>query len=296
MSEIIEYSATDFETFIEKLSEAKIKLQKRRQNLIQHHKFLSDKDEEISSQSPAVFWFRGHGDAAWELRPTYDRKYFSRDPNNGSKGISEQMLEREYKDIFDSLPESLHPQSTIEIFSIAQHYGAPTRLLDMTKDVWTAIYFAFHKSSRFDTHRIIILDAQSLYENTWQLYKITDSYPQIPRLFLPPDQAKYKQTIDWGRAQLGDEQKLPIPIDVLPNSPRIANQHGAFIRFWDDKYKALEWWEVAQQHMAYINIPETARNTFCKYLDALCIDDFYIDGYNDIVSQNILNKIEQLKL
>jgi hypothetical protein len=46
------------------------------------------------------------------------------------------------------LKDELQPETTLEYFSLLQHFGAPSRLLDFTKSPYIAAYFAFEQATK----------------------------------------------------------------------------------------------------------------------------------------------------
>ena len=101
--------------------------------------FLNSRDALINGSI-----YRGHSDAAWKLIPAlYRRK--SRMLVAGP--LSEAYLVRENLSLdafFNRASNLLDPnaRSPVRDRIIAQHYGVPTQLLDWTRDVIVATYFA----------------------------------------------------------------------------------------------------------------------------------------------------------
>ena len=94
--------------------------------------------------------FCGHADAGWELKPKLYR--------DGALGVEklfrfEEELRGEFKRRGSQLAEGLKlPAYDDEWgwYSLMQHYGAPTRLLDWSDGALTALYFAVRETRRDD--------------------------------------------------------------------------------------------------------------------------------------------------
>ena len=80
----------------------------------------------------AELLFRGHSDVDYKLQPILARK-----PNDVAK-------ERNYIELAKyKLPDIFRDtMSPVEMLALLQHYGVPTRLLDLTENALVALYFA----------------------------------------------------------------------------------------------------------------------------------------------------------
>jgi hypothetical protein len=83
------------------------------------------------------FWFRGHEDIEWELCPSALRYDASATRTRAILSLSEFRRIQEYR-----LTKPPAPKETFKWLQVAQHYGHPTRLLDWTQSLATALYFA----------------------------------------------------------------------------------------------------------------------------------------------------------
>ena len=109
----------------------------------------NNKDEESNVYYNA--WFRGHRDSRHKLIPTIYRK-FTDNKNIKFNGRNWGELEQTEKKLLTRFRcEAFHKidnnftKNEYMMFSVMQHYGASTRLLDFTESLQIAIFFALEK-------------------------------------------------------------------------------------------------------------------------------------------------------
>ena len=93
------------------------------------------------------YFFRGHGNSSWKLRPSLfrpppviDEKLCDFEPDKYSYFRQEQFLIQEAIRLY---PSSFSCAKTdIERMTICQHHALPTRLLDVSGNALVALYFA----------------------------------------------------------------------------------------------------------------------------------------------------------
>ncbi|WP_405252656.1 FRG domain-containing protein [Capnocytophaga cynodegmi] len=76
-------------------------------------------------------FYRGHSDKNYKLEPSIYRK--------DSLIKNEHLI---YRETISKLPYDFNGKSTIESLVLMQHYGVPTRILDLTTNALVALYFA----------------------------------------------------------------------------------------------------------------------------------------------------------
>jgi hypothetical protein len=100
------------------------------------------------------FWmFRGQKDARWNLKTTFERLTDIAKPKdiiNLEIGLL-RKFERELPLYSRRVPKD---KDLIELFSLMQHYGTPTRLLDWTYSLYIATYFAL-EDIEWENERIL---------------------------------------------------------------------------------------------------------------------------------------------
>ncbi|MCH8854198.1 MAG: FRG domain-containing protein, partial [Planctomycetes bacterium] len=84
------------------------------------------------------FYFRGQLDASWPLSTSIEREYDDVMRLREESRILDEFKRRAHVHL-DTVPDANDP---LEWLAILQHHGAPTRLLDFTKNVYIAAFFA----------------------------------------------------------------------------------------------------------------------------------------------------------
>lgn len=102
---------------------------------------IKDIDELIKTMNSYSnsYVFRGHADSDWKLATTLER--LSSKPK--FPNTFEEYSLNEFKAKFHLYDRAnITPNSKLEWLSLMQHYGVPTRLLDLTTSPYVALFFA----------------------------------------------------------------------------------------------------------------------------------------------------------
>lgn len=101
------------------------------------------------------FVFRGQSCEKWKLITTFDRKY------GGLAFDERQKIEKALINDFKELCITWNGKvkflnyTIVELMSVGQHYGLPTRLLDWTYSFYIAAFFAFADIENTSSHVVI---------------------------------------------------------------------------------------------------------------------------------------------
>ena len=132
---------------------------------------------EIFTQSGKLnspfYYFRGLSNSGYRLASSLDR--FQDDEWRGK----EKLLIRQFKKIARNyIQPQLLPTSTFEWLSLMQHYGIPTRLLDVTNSPYIALYFAVKNFSEPTNAAIWAINPSVFHEGA--LRKLKDAAFPLP--------------------------------------------------------------------------------------------------------------------
>lgn len=178
------------------------------------------------------FLFRGQGDSAWGLTSSLERSINKFYPYNIDSmltyGEEKQLLKEfiwKYPLYSNATPEA---SDLVEWLTIMQHYGAPTRLIDITRSIFVAVYFA-------------LADTVFDHSSIWSINKIVLNRPIMEAFFAAHQtntvahEVLEKEILQQANDILGGEVSLKtLKPHIYYINPRLANerlarQQGAFL-------------------------------------------------------------------
>ena len=142
------------------------------QSYIEQICLLNGESSKQASFLPYEYLFRGHSDTNYTLLPTIARRRnMPCDVTifNGERNLVE-LAKCKYPDVFQ---ERMKP---VEILALLQHYGIPTRLLDVTENALVALYFACCSNPEKDGEVFVFVNKDDHVDNAPIINAIADSY------------------------------------------------------------------------------------------------------------------------
>lgn len=264
-------------------------------DIVLRNKFTINENED-----KRVLLYRGHSNQEYGLMPSVFRKDYIRKETELVK-----ELYRYCPDEFNALPTIL--DKLIKM----QHYGLPTRLLDVTLNPLVALFFACQEKEgeAFDGEVIAIPayvktseDAKVLLYAELAIIDDNNLKHVIPRKF------NYEDT-DFNviREKLKNEfEERVIPIMVAQNNNRIKRQQGAFLLFGLDSNsemflnkktvfdeKPLLLGKKEEGITSFIQIPNGSKNGILKELDTIGINQSFLFPELEHQASYIKNKFAQ---
>lgn len=255
--------------------------------------------------------FRGLSKNTYQLRPSIDRRIDSNTP-------SEKWLELEYNLVEFSeqrFPDTFVKQTPALLLANMQHYGIPTRMMDVTGNALVALYFACAKEEEVDG-QVIVFDEKTVSAYNPYVNIIADTY-RITQNVVRFDLEKYRYAIynqsycssliypEWEK---GDEiidntnielVKRPLIVDVGAVNQRQINQSGKFVIFPNEfkigkngkEYISNQLFKIEKDSnfiKAIIEIPSGNKKRIIDSLRLAGItEDFLFPDNTDAVCQSI---------
>ncbi|MGO2112791.1 MAG: FRG domain-containing protein [Pseudoclavibacter sp.] len=100
-----------------------------------------------------VVW-RGQQQIEWGIHSSLYRKVAGEQQEIPTEG---QLIAAEMAILAEAVSWGLADSSNVRALATLQHYGAPTRLLDVTRDPDTAAWFAVEESDKHDAHDGVVI-------------------------------------------------------------------------------------------------------------------------------------------
>lgn len=206
--------------------------------------------------TPVVKYYRGQADYSWDITPSLAR-------NKGIKNnkdiirIESKLIEKFRKKIKDNKLDNLIPRvkgcydESWILLMAAQHYGLPTRFLDFSNDIFTALEFA-------------VADIQNLNKDgALIIYKDVNSIQKDFSIFSCPFNINYNESFF-----------LQVPSIYSPNENEcILSEHRKIIQgsklFYRDTPNLCECLSSAKLHserLTKILIPREFKLDIINYL------------------------------
>lgn len=208
--------------------------------------------------------YRGHADVNWKLLPSLSRKNLTVPM---IKQYEDEII-KEYRGRF-----GLNDWPTSEVLEFARHSGAPTRLLDWSRNPLAALWFAVADSNLDDIDGAI-----------YQMCLHYDSKYIVPTAELTPEKI--------------DDCKCGKVVHVVSGSHRIdrTGRQGSIFsiaKLQDDAVlKPLEDFEPVGEHstLRRFILPKMLKKKIRMLLEKLGFDEFSIYGNSDSFGRSLTTR------
>lgn len=189
---------------------------------------------------PGWGFFRGQSNVNYELTSTLDRFKKKEKPSN------EKLLIRQFKKIANNyLSSEILPKTSFEWLSLMQHYGIPTRLLDVTSSPFIALYFAVKDWENEADAVVWSFSPNRIHECSLNRLKTADFPLSIPER----PYGGYGHLPEFLSNDLFDETfmtgkyKVAMILEPERAEKRLSQQQGAFL--------VTSGWELSTQEVLF---------------------------------------------
>src|SRR6476620_4244088 len=176
------------------------------------------------------FVFRGHGDANWPLMHSLERHT----PAGWTCSEAESLLEEEFsRRAHNYLEPHQMPATHGEWLALMQHFGAPTRLVDVTRSPFIAAYFAVEEiPGNASVAAVWAINLRWCREACGKLVMNSPAALVIPEGMTPSGNAEWTfsrlpkpDTIGWHNGL----PRMVVPYCPTKLSERLSVQQGEFL-------------------------------------------------------------------
>jgi len=189
----------------------------------------------ISNQNNYIF--RGQNDVNWKLKTRLDRILLKTNKTTMDKTYIEmnilEKMKKNAKIYLDVIPDDKDHYSW---FSLIQHYGGPTRLIDFTYSPYIALFFAIDGCDMKSNIALWAINTRILWKKIASYFNLT-----YPDNFIK--NYCYKTTDIFNKYIFDKNQKKMNSILLLEqrtNHERIAVQQGLFLTSLDNHQDFFE--------------------------------------------------------
>lgn len=185
-------------------------------------------------QDPSRFIYRGQSDSGWDLETRIERNI-----EDGFKKIvgipklEANILQTFQRRAHHYLDPSNIPKSSdiVEWFALLQHYGGATRLLDFTRSIFVAAYFAAGTHNPNDESAIWAVNWDFMSQNLRDGFYRDNADIMRRALSNLPDPDLHFSVLDIAEAALAGAISAPGVASVNPfrQNHRMLNQQGIFL-------------------------------------------------------------------
>ncbi|EFW23715.1 FRG domain protein [Solobacterium moorei F0204] len=262
--------------------------------------------KKIPAPRKTELFFRGHSDIDYELKPGIYR--------NTNLISNEHILFKEF--ILRTPTDFLNEKSALEKLVKMQHYGLPTRLLDITSNPLVALYFAcngdYKKDGKVISFRI---------PNSYIKYYDSDTVSILSNISKRPDDFNIKDIANLNTKEFNEKENIQyllheireekayfqsiinpedigkvVAVKVKQSNIRIIKQSGAFLIFGINIEKMnpamvpIKWIVDSSKEKIDFTINKDDKKLILKELDSLGINEATLFPELDNQARYLKNK------
>ena len=254
----------------------KIKQLKKEEGIKQDFEDDNKKEADPFSMPYSQFFFRGHADKDWNLNPFAFR-------NQYDESLFYHEMQRLEPDVFKN-------NSVFDNLALMQHYGCPTRLLDVSFNPLVSLYFACNDKFEKDGKVFVFNRLNFANEDDANIISISKL-----ALLTEKEKEDFKADVRMGHLNTNgsycrvmeasdlvlDYFLEPVLVKSKYLAPRIKQQAGAFAIASLDGQKVDAFMKTIC--CDEILIPTGAKENILKELDQMCINEYYLfDGLEHV--------------
>lgn len=181
------------------------------------------------------FYFRGMSNVRYEMLSSLDRVAAT---SRHMKYVGdlrylfhEQWFQREFrKTAHNHLSTGSLPSTRLEWLALMQHFGVPTRLVDLTRSPYVALYFAVRDWQSENDAVVWAIGEERLHKSSFHRLKAAKfSFPVGDPEFYEHNMLEFLDDRYFDEAFLSGKHSVAMILEPKWSSARLAAQQGAFL-------------------------------------------------------------------
>lgn len=275
--------------------------------------YIDEINKIVEVSNDNVNFFRGHSNINYQAEPSVFRENFL----NKEFDMCQQLIIRSNENFSNC-------KNRFDYISLMQHYGLPTRLLDVTLNPLIALYFACEytksgiaevivynvnksniKYKQSDTVSILSNLSKFEYEEQMLIYRNKDNFncevePEVNPLIEKLTNAIIEEKPYFVNKMTADCLTQPVFLIPERDNKRMMNQKGAFVLFGlskelygdnddSDNYLAYDYQKC--KNKTIICIDKDSKENILKELKTYSIDKSFIYPEIHSIAEDIKNNI-----
>lgn len=184
------------------------------------------------AEAMPYYLFRGQSDSSWDLTTSLERSLYvnrahKRDPL-WMANVDEYWMVHEFKKRYHLYSSVIPaPTSSFEWLAIMQHHGSPTRLLDFTRSIYIAAYFALVETP--STSAIWAVSTFNLKQHIERVLKPGYDPDRVTRDIINDHHINTIDRYVCDTVQIDGCPNFAIYAEPSMYNQRLARQQGAFL-------------------------------------------------------------------
>jgi len=191
--------------------------------------------ELLSTEFAHGFYYRGMTNLEYEILSSMDRCHASSEHYKyvGERAFHfrEQWYYREFKSVaHNHIAASSLPTTLFEWFALMQHHGVPTRLIDLTRSPYVALYFAVRDWTSECDAVLWAVGEEKLHRSSYmRLQEVGFPFPINDPAEYANEMQEFLRDEWFGEAFLSGNYRVAMILSPQWTSVRLAAQQGAFL-------------------------------------------------------------------
>ncbi len=214
------------------------------QNEIKLNEVIEEFNRYCSNKSK-TYIFRGQRDSNWSLESSFDRTiksysemYQQKHNKSDNYSLELKIINKFIRHGQNLIDQKINFENYLDVISLMQHYGAPSRLIDWSYSFYIALFFAFDDAEK-DHPAVFAFDSYDLNNTVKKLYKDSEKTIELLDSLKNYEENKKHQNAFKELLKINFQQPYIYGVNPFYLNERLSIQQGLFL-FQGDISKNFE--------------------------------------------------------